>query len=192
LAPRYNYESREAENFYLKIPNEEIMRFFKESVQEWIKEKTGVDGSTVVEKINKMIKEGKYEEFAIWLKEFLTNGLSYYDVAKDEAERFYKGFLLGMLAITINGYMVESEMESEYGRLDVVIYPKDKSYGKYAAIFEAKRADDEGRLEEKAKEAIFQIKDRKYYSKMESLGYKVIGFGIAFCGKKAYVESEVF
>ena len=52
LAPRYNYESKEAENFYLKIPNEEIMRFFKESVQEWIKEKTGVDGSIVVEKIN--------------------------------------------------------------------------------------------------------------------------------------------
>jgi len=125
------------------------------------------------------------------LKNFLENGLSYYDVARDETERFYKGFLLGMLAIAINGYIVESEMESGYGRLDVVIYPKDKGYGKYAAIFEVKRADGESRLEEKAKEAIFQIKDRKYYSKMESLGYKVIGFGIAFCRKKMVVKVEV-
>ena len=190
LSPRYNYDSGEAENFYLRIPNEEVMRFFKGTVIEWIKEKTGIDGSSVADKISSMLKRGEYKEFAGWLTEFLIDGLSYYDVAKDESERFYKGFLLGMLAITVNGYVVGSERESGYGRLDVVVYPKDKNYGQYAAIFEVKKSDDEKELEEKAKEALKQIKERKYYAKMQRLGYKVIGFGIAFCGKNVKIQVD--
>lgn len=179
------------ERYAFWIPNEEIMLFFKESVLRWINKKTKVRVKKLYDYLDGMLRSGKYESFVKGLKNFLENGLSYYDVAKDETERFYKGFLLGMLAIAINGYVVESEIESGYGRLDVVVYLKDKSYGKYAAIFEVKRADDESRLEEKVKEALKQIKERKYYSKMENLGYKVIGFGIAFCGKKVVVKVEV-
>ncbi len=190
LSPRYNYESGEAENFYLKIPNEEIMRFFKETVIEWIRERTGIDSSDVVDRISDMMVNGEYEAFMKWLKEFLARGLSYYDVAKDENERFYKGFLLGLLSIAVNGYMVESEIESGLGRLDVVVFPKEKRYGKYSAIFEVKRADKEENLEKFAGKALEQIRERKYFAKMEALGYKVIGFGIAFCWKRVHIEVE--
>ncbi len=178
------------ERYAFWIPNEEIMMFFKESVLRWINKKTHVRMKKLYDYLDKMLRSGIYESFIKGLKNFLENGLSYYDVAKDEAERFYKGFLLGMLAVSINGFIVESEQESGYGRLDVVVYPKEKRYGEYAAIFEVKRADDESKLEEKAKEALNQIKERNYYAKMASLGYKVIGFGIAFCGKKMALKVE--
>ena len=175
--------------YAFKIPNEEIMMFFKDTVLDWIEEKTEEDVRNLFEALEKMLTKGEYNEFKENLQMFLTNGLSFYDVAKDETERFYKGFLLGMLALAINGYSVESEMESGYGRLDVVIYPKDKSYGKYATIFEVKRKSSSKKLDELAKEALQQIRDRKYFAKMKSLGYKVIGFGIAFYGKKVKIES---
>ncbi len=170
--------------YAFKIPNEEVLSFFKTTVIEWIEERTNAEIFRMLDELDRMLNEGEYEEFAKRLESFIESGLSYYDVAKSESERFYKGFLLGILAIAVNGYKVESELESGYGRLDVVIYPKDKSFGRYAAIFEVKRSDDEGRLEKLAKEAFDQIKEKKYYVKMKEKGYKVIGFGIAFCGKR--------
>ena len=140
--------------------------------------------------LDEMMEKGEYDKLKEKLEEFLLTGLSYYDVAKNESERFYKGFLLGMLAIAVNGYAVESEMESGYGRLDVVVYPKSKEYGNYAAIFEVKRADKDESLEKISKEALNQIRERKYHSKMKKLGYKVIGFGIAFCGKKVKIQVD--
>ena len=176
--------------YAFRIPNEEILEFFKESVQTWIRRKTKLEIRRMYDALDDMLQNGDYDEFKEMLEEFLSTGLSYYDVARDESERFYKGFLLGMLAIAVNGYRVESEMESGYGRLDIVIYPKEKMYGQYCAIFEVKRVDDRSKLENLAKEALFQIKEHKYYKKMKNLGYKVIGFGIAFCGKRSEVKVE--
>ncbi len=176
--------------YSMKIPNEEILEFFKDTVKVWIREETGVETSKMLDELDEMLQKGEYEGFKSYLERFLESGLSYYDVARSESERFYKGFLLGLLSIAVNGYVVESEVESGYGRLDVVIYPKDRRYGKYAAVFEVKRVDEEKELEELAKEALRQIKERKYYKKMRRLGYKVIGFGIAFCGKKVAIEVE--
>ena len=176
--------------YSLKIPNEEILEFFKDSVQMWIERKDGYSPSEMYTSLKEMLTRGKYENFKKQLKEFILTGFSFFDVAKDESERFYKGFLLGLLSVAINGFKVESEMESGYGRLDVVVYPRDKRYGQYAAIFEVKKADNESRLEVKAKEALKQIKERKYYAKMKSLGYEVIGFGIAFCRKKVEIKTQ--
>ena len=167
------------------------MMFFKESVLRWINKKTNVRIKKLYDYLDKMLRQGEHKEFKERLLNFLENGLSYYDVARDEVERFYKGFLLGMLAIAINEYVVESEMESGYGRLDVVVYPKDKSYGRYAAVFEVKRSSKDDDLETLSKDALKQIKERRYYLKMQSLGYKVIGFGIAFCGKKVEISTNI-
>jgi len=145
----------------------------------------------MLDELDIMLREEEYEGFVEYLKRFIESGLSYYDVARNEPERFYKGFLLGMLSIAINGYKVESEMESGYGRLDVVIYPKDKMYGNYAAIFEVKKAEGEKQLEELAKQALEQIRERKYHAKVKERGYEVITFGIAFSGKRVGIEVEI-
>ena len=124
------------------------------------------------------------------MERFIKSSLSYYDFGFEEPERVYKALLLGILSIALNGYEVESEIESGYGRLDVVVYPKEKRYGSYAAIFEVKRIDKEEKLEEYARKAIEQIREKAYYEKMVKKGFKVIGFGIAFSGKKASIVVE--
>jgi len=173
--------------YFLKLPNEEIMYFFKTSVMVWLEKETKVMMGKLLESLWGLLEKGEAGEFAQNLEGYITNALSYFDIGGKEPERVYKAFLLGMLSIAINGYEVESELESGYGRLDVVVYPKEKRYGSYAAIFEVKRADRDEKLEEHARKALEQIKEREYYAKMKQKGYEVIGFGIAFSGKKTSV-----
>ena len=174
----------------MKLPNEEIMYFFKTSVMVWLEKETKVVMGKLVESLWGLLEKGEAEKFARNLEEYITNASSYFDIGGKESERVYKAFLLGMLSIAINGYEVESEIESGYGRLDVVVYPREKRYGSYAAIFEVKRINKEEKLEEYARKAIEQIKERAYYEKMVRKGFKVIGFGIAFSGKKTLIVVE--
>ncbi len=58
--------------------------------------------------------------------------------------------------------------------LMLLICPKDKSYGKYAAIFEVRRSENESELKDLAEQALGQIKEKKYYEKMKNLGYSMI------------------
>jgi len=178
LAARYI----ERKVYTVRIPNKEIEEFFKDVVGVWLKETVGFSGDELYFALEEMLSGGKVERFKELLDKFIKNSLSYYDFGFEEPERVYKAFLLGMLSIALNGYEVESEMESGYGRLDVVVYPREKRYGKYAVIFEVKRVDNEERLEKLAEEALEQIKEREYYAKMKQKGYEVISFGIAFCG----------
>jgi len=173
--------------YSLRIPNEEVLYFYKDSIMDWIGKKAKVKMRSMMDDLAFLLEEGRYKRFRERLKSFIESSMSYYDFGP-EPERVYKAFLLGMLAIAVNGYVVESEKESGLGRLDLVIYPKEKRYGKYAVIFEVKRADKEEKLEELAKAALDQIRDRGYYKKMEELEYGVIGFGIAFSLKKVEIE----
>ena len=171
--------------YLLKIVNKEVEEFFKVTVKRWLSRILNMNVSNLYVSMVKMLKEGETEQFVNFLEKFIKNTLSYYDFGFEEPERVYKALLLGILSIALNGYEVESEIESGYGRLDVVVYPRGKRYGDYAVIFEVKKVDDEEKLEKLAENALEQIRERKYYAKMKQKGFKVIGFGIAFCGKKA-------
>ena len=73
----------------------------------------------------------------------------------------------------------------------MVVYPREKRYGSYAAIFEVKRIDREEKLEEYARKAAKQIRERAYYEKMVRKGFKVIGFGIAFAGNRSSIVVKI-
>jgi len=176
--------------YSLKIPNKEILYFFKKTVARWLEDVLNVRVSNLYISLVQMMKEGRFEGFCNFLEKFIQSSLSYYDIGYEEPERVYKAFLLGMLSIAMNGYIVESEMESGYGRLDVVVYPKERKYGRYGVIFEVKRVESEKKLEEVAKEAIEQVRSRKYYVKVKEKGYDVIAFGVVFSGKKVMILCE--
>jgi len=112
--------------YSLKVPSEEIMYFFKTGVMVWLEKETKVVMGKLLESLWDLLEKGEAEEFARNLEEYITNALSYFGVGGREPERVYKAFLLGILSIAINGYEVESEVESGYGRLDVVVYPREK------------------------------------------------------------------
>jgi hypothetical protein len=173
--------------YEVSIPNREVMEFYRERVMRWLEKVLKVSGMRMMKALREVIIQGSVERFATMLKQYLENSISYFDVGYDDAERVYKAFVLGMMSMGMNGYMVETEIESGYGRVDVAVYPKDRKYGKYALLMEIKRAKNEADLEKAAKEALNQIDKNKYVSRYKRLGYDVVKIGIAFFRKKVVV-----
>ena len=59
-----------------------------------------------------------------------------------------------MLSMATNGYIVETEAESGYGRVDVAVCPKDKRFGKHTLVIELKKVESGEKLEETKREAL--------------------------------------
>ena len=108
-----------------------------------------------------------------------------------EPERFYHGFVLGMVVNMADTYIVRSNRESGYGRYDVMPEPVDKN-GK-AFIFEFKVLDpdeDELTLEDTLAAAHRQINEKKYEAELVSRGFapkKIRRYGFAFRGKECLI-----
>ena len=108
-----------------------------------------------------------------------------------EPERFYHGFVLGMVVNMAGRYIVRSNRESGYGRYDVMLEPVDKD-GK-AFIFEFKVLDpdeDEETLEDTLAAAHRQISEKKYEAELVSRGIaleKIRSYGFAFRGKECLI-----
>ena len=91
---------------------------------------------------------------------------SYFNVGRksthmSEPERFYHGFVLGLLVELIDRYEIKSNRESGFGRYDVMLRPRNVEKDK-AIIMEFKEISPkkEKSLEETAQNALKQIKER--------------------------------
>jgi len=81
--------------------------------------------------------------------------------SRKEPERFYHGFVLGLLVDLKESYVVDSNRESGYGRYDIMIKPNEnKDIG---VIIEFKVFDEyeEKELKDTIKNALQQIEDKK-------------------------------
>ncbi len=179
-----------ADEYRVSLPNKEVEKFYKKTVANWLERITKVAMYDLIRALREAVMKGNVDRFVKLLERYLSSSLSYFDIGYDDAERVYKAFVLGMLSLGTNGYVVETEAESGYGRVDVAIYPKERRYGEYALMMELKRADKEDELETKVKEAIEQIEEKGYKEKYERLGYRVIPIGIAFYRKRVRVRYE--
>ena len=119
-----NFEGMIKGNYYYVDKTLLINDIIDLSGMEWIEERTSAEMFRMLDELDRMLNKGEYKGFAEHLRSFIESGLSYYDVAKSESERFYKGFLLGILAIAVNGYKVESELESGYGNSTLLFIRK--------------------------------------------------------------------
>ena len=108
-----------------------------------------------------------------------------------EPERFYHGFVLGMVVNLADTYKVRSNRESGYGRYDVMIEPLDK--GEKAFIFEFKvldADDDEKKLEDTVANALGQIEEKQYEAALVADGFareNIRKYGFAFQGKRCLI-----
>ena len=98
---------------------------------------------------------------------------------------FGKSFALlgGFLYALDDYYIMDPNMESGYGRADIILIPRNKSWAGY--ILELKRANTND-IEKEAERAFNQIEDKKYEALLKKNGVKdIVKIGIVFDGKKA-------
>lgn len=162
----------------LVIPNREVQDVYRFEILDKMR------GRFSVSRLETMFDDllsGNGKAFSELLGGYLRDLVSVYDTANKES--FYHGFVLGMTALFVSDYIIESNRESGYGRFDLAIIPKDVS--KAGVIMEFKVASREADMAAKAKEALQQIEEREYVTEFRQRGIqRVWKYGIAFCGKK--------
>ena len=111
-----------------------------------------------------------------------------------EPERFYHGFVLGLIVDLAGKYRITSNRESGFGRYDVMMIPKNREKDP-AIIIEFKvcsRVKKET-LEDAVQEALKQIVDKKYDAELVALGVpqeRIRHYGFAFAGKNVLIGAE--
>mgnify|MGYP001169818884 FL=1 len=159
-------------NCELKIPNEEVLIFFQDTVFYWIEKA----GRRILTSIGDPLLKGDGETFCEKLKSYVSNTLSYFDI-KGEPENTYHMILLGMFAHLTEYYWIKSNRESGLGRYDLLLKAKDKK--NYSTVIEIKSNPDE------IQEAMNQINDKEYIQELKSEGYtKIMKVALGVDGKR--------
>lgn len=164
----------DANTAVVKIPNDEVMSEF----QVLIAEIAGIEALDLRQMFDALLKKDM-ERFLKIYRGIVISCTSYMD-AKENA---YHMLFLGM-CITLKGlYRVTSNLESGYGRSDVMLEAQKAGYPH--VVIEFKQGED---LEKLKKEALQQILDQKYYAKLRG---QVICIGIAHDKKRCEMEYRV-
>ena len=178
-------------NYELAITNKEVCLMFESMVQGWFEESDEY-GDFVTALLAGDLKAMNYYMQRVTIETF-----SYFDTGKgkfgDEPERFYHGFVLGLLVDLRREYVITSNRESGFGRYDLTMEPKDKT--KDAMILEFKVHDpmDEKSLSETVEKALAQIEEKQYEATLIARGIpkeKIRKYGFAFEGKKVLIGTR--
>lgn len=168
----------------LKIPNLEMRHVYDRLITDIIEETLNPRD---VQAMLTAMRQGDGDLFGRYFQEFVMNSLSHHDVVEPLPENSYHMFALGLLMLLYDDYEVKSNRESGYGRYDIMIIPR--VLDKLGIVIEFKKCDSKETLEQAAGRALEQIKAKNYVHELRSRGVKnVIGYGIAFQGKKVLLQ----
>ena len=195
------FEERTGHMYYdLTLTNKEVRIMFANMVQDWF---------AWNDDYNDFIKAlllGDVKAMNHYMNRVTTQMFSYFDTGKSpqgEPERFYHGFVLGLMVELEDRYVITSNRESGFGRYDVMLEPRNLSGirgrgavadngGQWdAIIIEFKVQDtDEKELADTVQDALKQIEERGYQAALTSKGIpeeRIRKYGFAFCGKKVLI-----
>ena len=174
-------------NAELSIPNREILTLFvKRILPNWFKTAQKTDELI---NLSELLVNGDLEVFKREFTDYCLETFSYYDVSGTEPEKFYHGFVLGMLICLRDKYQIRSNRESGFGRYDVLLIPNDKK-GR-GIIFEFKKLDEARKetFEKAFSLARRQLAEQNYDQELKSQGVEDIVSIIAiFKGKEVQLD----
>lgn len=156
--------------YELALTNLEVKAMFNSMVRSWF-EDSEVDYNDFV----KALLQGGKKSMNAYMNRVALNTFSYFDTGNKpygiEPERFFHGFVLGLLVELQREYIITSNRESGFGRYDVMIEPKKPECGE-AIILEFKVHDEEEEesLKETVAAALKQIEDKQYAAQLEERG----------------------
>ena len=186
-------ENIKEEKYKLRIPNFEISKVFKNIVIDWLEVEHKVTRLLLENTIEHLLNN-RIKAFEKGFKKIMGDTFPYFD-PKGEPENVYQAYVLGMLAIIGDDYIIKSNRESGEGRYDIMLIPHDKTrYGVIIKIKQIKRGKGETdaaffkKINKQLSQALNQIERNKYYK--ELLAHKIdkiIKLPIVFAGKEPYM-----
>lgn len=177
--------------YTLDITNIETLSMFTTMFQDWFQNQDANYGYFMKALIN-----GDLEAMNYYMNKVALATFSYFDVGSGngsdpEPERFYHGFVLGLIAERAGIYEIRSNRESGFGRYDIMMIPQERE--KYPAIiieFKVCSRMKKETLEEAVQSALNQIVDKNYDAELLSQGIaadRIRHYGFAFEGKRVLI-----
>ena len=182
-------DSQDGDLTELVIPNKEIRWIFVSQIQEWFKEEAAKD-TVKLENFCRAFQNNDTAAIEKGFNEYLWNTISIRDtgVRKEMKENFYHGILLGLLSHR-GDWDISSNAESGIGYSDILVETGgEKEIG---IVIEIKYPDG-GNLETGCIEALKQIEEKEYSTKLIEDGMEtIIKYGIACWKKKCKVIKAI-
>lgn len=184
-------ETDSNQQYELSVTNKEVERMFRNMVQGWFKRASGSNSDFIralflndIEYMNQFMNE-------ISMKMFSSFDVGHHPSKKAEPERFYHGFVLGLLVELADKYYVLSNRESGFGRYDVMLEPLNKADRAFIFEFKVYNPVKDKNLEEAAGNALKQIEEKRYNQILIERGIhetNIYCYGFAFEGKKVLIS----
>jgi len=175
----------------LVLTNREVRLMFSQMIENWFK-----DFMPEYNDFVKAMLAADVRAMNIYMNKVAMATISYFDSGKKpsedtEPERFYHGFVLGLLVELADRFSVTSNRESGLGRYDVMLEPHRLEDTAIIMEFKVRESDREKTLEDTAVEALNQIERQNYKAALEAKGFisaKIHTYGFAFEGKKVLIR----
>ena len=192
-AVHYEFSTvRRRAEYELKLTNMEVQAMFEQMIEGWFDGCRRVKNAFLQALLSDDVKAMNTFMNRVTLEVF-----SYFDTGKgaagEEPERFYHGFVLGLMVELEGRYVITSNRESGFGRYDVMLEPKVREDNAIVIEFKVQE-EDEKELADTVQRALEQIRKKDYMAGLVAKGIgkeRIRAYGFAFCGKKVLIGSAL-
>lgn len=180
------------EKYELELTNFEVKIMFHNMVRNWF-----VSASANYSDFIKALLTADVKAMNTYMNKVALTTFSYFDTGKhpsgEEPERFYHGFVLGLMVELADRYILTSNRESGFGRYDVMLEPRNLRDDGMILEFKVQDQEEEKELSDTVKEALAQIDRQKYDAMLIEKGIpedRIRKYGFAFSGKKVLIGGK--
>lgn len=184
-------ENDEGDCFYeLVLTNQEVLLMFRNMIKGWFSDYTSDYNEFITMLLTEDIDGMNY-----YMNEMSMNIFSFFDTGNQPSnhsrpERFYHGFVLGLMVDLRDRYVITSNRESGFGRYDIMLEP---IHGEDQAIlieFKVFNPRKEKSLQDTLDSALAQIEEKQYAQTLIAKGIaksRIRKYGFAFEGKTVLI-----
>ncbi len=173
--------------YKLVLTNKEVAIMFEDMVRDWFSE------NDYYNDFIKALLLGDVAAMNTYMNRVTREMFSYFDAGRNpysEPERFYHGFVLGLMVELSDRYVVTSNRESGFGRYDVMLEPRRVAEDDGILLEFKVQSEGEKELSDTVTQALRQIQERDYQASLAAKGVpedRIRKYGFAFCGKEVLI-----